>query len=218
MKEYGYQAIDKSRLYDQKTVYYIILLIVFTVILFLVVFSKEELFITNSTKPKLSWGIAGLGRIANDFALTLIENHHRLVSVAAGSSPDREHRAKLFAKRFNLSPRNAYDAYSYLALDKDVDIVYIAATNNLHYNITSMMLEAGKHVLVEKPTSLNTKQTIEMINLARKKGVFFSTNFWTRQFPVFKKLKKIVRENKIGEIVNVRGDFGFQAIKLFFSL
>jgi len=49
-------------------------------------------------------------------------------------------------------------------------------------------------------------------------NLIFSTNFWTRQFPVFQKLKKIVRENKIGEIVNVRGDFGFQAIKLLFLL
>ena len=171
MEKNGYQAIDNHRTYDKKKLYYIVLLIVFTVILFLVVFSKEELFITNRTKPKLSWGIAGLGRIANDFALTLTENHHHLVSVAAGSSPDREHRAKLFAKRFSIL--NAYSEYMNLALDKDVDIVYIAATNNLHYNITLMMLEAGKHVLVEKPTSLNAKQTIEMIKLARKKGVFF---------------------------------------------
>jgi predicted dehydrogenase len=67
---------------------------------------------------------------------------------AAGSLPKSQDRADTFAALFDI--RNAYGSYEELAADNTVDIVYVGATNQLHYHIVMMMLKAGKHVLVEK--------------------------------------------------------------------
>lgn len=69
-------------------------------------------------------------------------------AVAAGSLPNAKYRADIFGAQFAVP--NSYDSYEKLALDVNVDIVYVGATNQLHYPIVMMMLHAGKHVLVEK--------------------------------------------------------------------
>ena len=87
-------------------------------------------------------------------------------AVAAGSLPYPSLRARSFAKTFSVP--NAYGSYAELAQDPDVDIVYIGATNQLHYNIAMVMMAAGKHVLVEKPTAMNEVETKEMFDFAEQ--------------------------------------------------
>jgi predicted dehydrogenase len=196
----------------------------FTVILFalsLCIYfgAKPKWLIKNAsvetTSKPLVWGIAGCGRIAHDFSVALSLTHAQIKAYASGSNLKRRHlRASALAKLFNAI---AYDSYEDLAKDPDINIIYVATTNQLHHDVTVLMLTNGKHVLVEKPTALNESQAINMISLAVKSNLFFGTNYWTRQFPVFKKLKEVVQSGLIGEIRIIRGDFGFQAVPLSIS-
>ena len=133
--------------------------IVFTIIFILATIQRSKSSFSGSTRQNtsnefqsgdsrsvLSWGIAGLGRIANDFALTLIENNIALVACAAGSLggfASRQARAELFASQYQCLPFNSYESLANFSL---VNIIYVANTNNLHYSTTLLFLRAGKHV------------------------------------------------------------------------
>eukprot|EP01041_Mallomonas_annulata_P009527 gene9527-19814_t len=155
------------------------------------------------------WAIAGLGHIARDFCVVLSMTGANITAVAAGSLPESTSRALDFANEFNIP--YSYGSYEELALNPNIDIVYIATTTQLHYHVTMLMLNAGKNVLVEKPTSMTADQTKEMFALAKHKGLLLTTNFWTRYFPAFRYARKHVDNRAIGKIISIRGDLGFQA-------
>ena len=89
------------------------------------------------------------------------------VVAVAGRSLDR---AKEFAARFSVA--KAYGSYEQLAQDNDVDIVYVGTINSAHYNCCLKMFEYNKHVLCEKPLTLNAIQTKQLIEAARSKRLF----------------------------------------------
>jgi hypothetical protein len=98
----------------------------------------------------LRWGIAGLGRISDDFAVALWIAGANITAVAAGSLPHPKARALKFGERFGVLPSSCYGSYEELAADPDVDIVYIGNTNQLHSMTALLMIDRFKHVLVEK--------------------------------------------------------------------
>ena len=164
-------------------------------------------------ESRIRWGVAGLGRIGHDFSATLTLRGGTLVAVAAGSLPERQKRAKSFADFFSTDDNKikSYDSYEKLALDPDVDIVYVANTNNLHMNTTLLFLEHGKHVLVEKPTSTNAEDALAMLTFAKKQNRLLVTNYWNAAFPAVKWAKEKAQRD-IGDIHAFRGDMGFQAV------
>mmetsp|Transcript_9052 Transcript_9052/g.12638 ORF Transcript_9052/g.12638 Transcript_9052/m.12638 type:complete len:506 (-) Transcript_9052:457-1974(-) len=170
---------------------------------------------SNSTTQAVSlkgirWGIAGLGRISHEFAVALHVTGMHLESVAAGGLPNRARRATQFAATFGV--KNAYNSYQQLAEDPKVDIVYIGATNNLHKEIALLMFKHKKHVLCEKPTAQNAEEVEEMIEAAAKAGKFFATNFWNSAFPAVRYTRSAIREGRLGRIIQISGDMGFQAV------
>jgi len=161
---------------------------------------------------KLRWGIAGLGRIAHEFAVAIVVSGMPITAVAAGALPHRKRRSKFFGSQFNLPPNCTYDNYLDLAKDPNVDIVYVATTNQLHRNVSMLMMKYGKHVLVEKPTAMNFGEAKEMVEYAKKQKVFFATNFWNAAFPAVRFARQAVRTGQIGDIVEITGDMGFQVV------
>ena len=104
---------------------------------------------------------------------------------------------KEFASKFSIP--EAYDSYEQLVKNKDVEIVYVNTINPFHYEHTKLALNAGKHVLCEKPIAMNGKQAEEMITLAKQKGLFFMEGFWSRFFPVYIKLREELESGAIGD-------------------
>lgn len=105
-----------------------------------------------SSNLVLKWGIISSGLISADFCtalLSLKSDHHVLHAVAARNIED----AKKFAERFGIP--NYYDSYDKLNEDPDVNIVYVGAINSAHCQISVKALNAKKHVLCEKPMTLN---------------------------------------------------------------
>ncbi|XP_050450446.1 trans-1,2-dihydrobenzene-1,2-diol dehydrogenase-like [Cataglyphis hispanica] len=154
----------------------------------------------------LRWGITSAGKIAHDFTLalrTLPANEHEIIAVAARQLS----RAQDFANFHKI--QKAYDDYEKLALNEDIDIVYIGVIHPQHFDIAMLMLQHGKHVLCEKPLTLNLKQTTELINYARRKKLFLMEAVWSRCFPVYDAIRKELASGNIGDIYQVIVSFGF---------
>ncbi|GFG30314.1 hypothetical protein Cfor_01562 [Coptotermes formosanus] len=151
------------------------------------------------------WGIASAGKISHDFVTalnTLPSEEHRVVAVAA----QQLDRAQTFATEHNIP--SAYGSYEELAKDPEVEVVYIGAINTLHLDISKLMLSNGKHVLCEKPLTVNLKQTKELINFAKEKQLFLMEAVWSRCFPAYEALKKELEAATLGEVLQVIASFG----------
>ena len=120
-------------------------------------------------------------------------SEHLPVAVAARSLE----RAQEFAKKHDIS--KAYGSYDALASDPDVEIAYIGVTAPQHLDVVKLMLNAGKHVLCEKPLATSLDQVKEMVQLAQEKNLFFMEAIWSRTFPIYDKLRNVVA-NDIGEV------------------
>lgn len=140
--------------------------------------------IIHKSSYPLRWGILGPGRIANDFTSTLLTSGCTVSAVASSSLS----RAQSFAQHFGIPSH--YGSYEELASDPNVDIVYVATTNQNHLQPTLLMLRHGKNVLVEKPTTITYEDTKLMYAEAEKRGLFLMTNHWTRFFPLIKYLRR----------------------------
>jgi predicted dehydrogenase len=155
---------------------------------------------------KIRWGIISTGYIANQFVegLSVVEDAE---AVAVGSRTQAS--ADSFADKWHIPHR--YDSYEALANDPDVDVVYIGTPHPFHYENTLLCLNAGKHVLVEKPFAMNTRQTEEMIRLAQDKGLFLMEAMWTRYLPAMVQVRQWLAEGAIGDVELVRAAFSFMA-------
>ena len=115
------------------------------------------------------WGIFGAGKIAHDFVIalkTLPEDEHKVVSVASRSLE----RASEFADKHKIG--KAYGSYEELAQDANVEVVYVSTIHPQHAWLCKLALNHGKHVLCEKPMTMNLKETKEVFELAKAKGLF----------------------------------------------
>lgn len=111
----------------------------------------------------------GASRIAHDFMValkTLPEIEHTVVAVSSRSLE----RATEFAVRHKIA--KAYGSYKELAEDEDVEVVYVGTIHPEHAPLCKLALSHGKHVLCEKPITLNLKNTKELFDLAKVKGLF----------------------------------------------
>ena len=152
---------------------------------------------------KLRFGIMGCGNIAGKFAgdLPLTDN----CELAAAASRTQE-KAKEFAEQYQ-SPK-AYGSYEELAADADVDIVYVATPHPFHMENSQLAINAGKHVLCEKPITMNAGELTTLIEAAKEKNVFLMEGMWTRFFPAMTKIRKLLANERIGKILSVEASFG----------
>jgi predicted dehydrogenase len=154
---------------------------------------------------QLRWGVAGPGAIATRFAEAMQLVEDGAITAVASRSLDR---ANAFGDRFGIRARHG--DYEALARDEDVDVVYIATPQSRHHADTLAAVEAGKHVLCEKPFALNARQAQQMVDAARRKNVFLMEAMWTRFLPSYRALQDVLTDGRIGEPLLVEADFGFR--------
>lgn len=151
------------------------------------------------------FGILGPGKIARKFAsdIKLVQNA-KLVAVASRSLK----KAEDFKEEFNAEI--AYGSYEELAESDQVDAVYIATPHNFHLEQAKLLIRNGKHVLIEKPITVNCRGLEELIYLAQKHKVVLMEAFWTRFLPAVRKVKKVVDSKKFGKLLEIEMNFGFE--------
>ena len=94
----------------------------------------------------------------------------------------------------------------------NVDVLYIATPHNFHKELALKAMEAGKHVLCEKPLGINRKEVLELIEAAEQNKVFLMEGLWSRFNPSIQKAKALVDNGDIGDISYVQADFAFYAL------
>ena len=152
---------------------------------------------------KLRWGLIGTGWIADVFASDMAFTDSGRV-VAVGSR--RLETANAFADRFGIPNRHA--SYEALVSDPEVDVVYVATPHPWHHPNTLLALRAGKPVLVEKPFTMNAAEARELVAVARAEGLFLMEAMWTRFLPHIVRIRRLLDEGALGEIVTVSADHG----------
>ncbi|KAH7411848.1 dimeric dihydrodiol dehydrogenase [Phaeosphaeria sp. MPI-PUGE-AT-0046c] len=164
----------------------------------------------------LRWGILATGGIAKQFTKDLlIHPSTRSVQdvkheVAAAASSTSASRAQDFLTQLNApSTAKAYGSYQELVNDPDVDIIYVATPHSHHYQHARLALEAGKHVLLEKPATVNVEQFVILQDVAKKHNRFLMEAVWTRFFPLSLEVVDFISSGKLGQVKRVFADFSF---------
>jgi predicted dehydrogenase len=129
------------------------------------------------------------------------------VEFVAVASRDRE-RAERFAREHGIA--RAYEGYDTLLEDPDVDAVYISLPNALHVEWTLRALEAGKHVLCEKPMSRRAAEVDDAFDAAERAGLVLSEGFMWRHHPQTHLVERLIGEGTIGRLRTIRASFSFQ--------
>jgi predicted dehydrogenase len=129
-----------------------------------------------------------------------------LVEIVGVGSRDRA-RAEAYARERGLE--RAYGSYDEVLADPEIDAVYVALPNAFHVEWSIRALDAGKHVLSEKPLSLNPAEVERAFDAAERAGRLLMEGFMYRHHPQTKKLKQLVDEGAIGELRLVRTQFSF---------
>ena len=152
----------------------------------------------------VNWGISSTGNIAAQFA-DAFSNAEGGQLVAVGSRTQEG--ADQFAEEHQI-PR-AHGSNADLAADPDVDIVYVASVQPGHVHDTVLFLEAGKHVLVEKPIALNVAEVDRMTAAAQANDRFLMEAMWMRFNPAHLQAIKRINDGAIGEVRRIHADFSF---------
>jgi predicted dehydrogenase len=152
------------------------------------------------------WGIVGPGRIAHQFAEGMSLLDDGVITAIASRSQSR---ADEFGEKFGVAHR--YAELNGLLEDPDVDVVYVATPHSQHAEVTLAALDAGKHVLCEKPMALSERQVRQMTERAESRGLFLMEAIWSRFLPSYVALRDILDTGKLGEPLVVESDFGFRA-------
>lgn len=148
----------------------------------------------------LRWGILATGGIAGAFASDLRTAGRDLVAVGSRSQDS----ADAFAARFDIP--HAHSSYEALVTDPDVDIVYVSTPHPLHHANARLALEHGKHVLVEKPFTLNAAEAADVQALAAAQGLLAMEAMWTRYLPHMVRIRELLAAGALGEVRTVSAD------------
>lgn len=154
-------------------------------------------------KP-IRWGILSTGHIAGIFAEGVLSSKSgRLTAVGSRSLVS----AREFSKKYRIP--QAYGSYQELLKDPFVEAVYIATPHPLHARWVIQAAKAGKHILCEKPLTMNYPDTVKVIQAARVSGVFLMEAFMYRCHPQTAKVVELIRQKAIGEVRLIQAAFCF---------
>lgn len=155
---------------------------------------------------RLAWGILSTGMIAKTFARGLAASRTGQL-VAVGSRTQAA--ADVFGDEFDVPTRHG--SYEALLADSAVTAVYIAPPHPMHAEWAIKAAEAGKHILCEKPLTLNHAEAMAVIEAARANNVFLMEAFLYRCHPQTAALAQLIREGAIGEVRLVQATYGFNS-------
>lgn len=157
----------------------------------------------SAEAPPLRWGILGTGWIADTF-VTSLRRHTRQVVHAVGSRTTESSRRAATAWEAPV----AHGSYEALVADPRVDVVYVATPHNYHLQHALLAIEAGKHVLVEKPVGLDADEARAIGDAAADAGVFCMEAMWSLFLPKFDVVRQVLESGALGRVVAAQADMG----------
>jgi predicted dehydrogenase len=109
------------------------------------------------------------------------------------------------AKAEQLHVARAYGDYQKLIADAEIDVIHNCTPTHLHFQINKEIIQAGKHVISEKPLGMDTRQSAELVRLAEKANVVNAVNFNYRYYPLVQQAAVMVKKKELGDIFSVEG-------------
>ena len=154
--------------------------------------------------PPVRWGILSTARIGG----RLVEGAAKTdtADIVAVASRDGA-TAQAFADGHDI-PR-AHGSYEALLADPDVDAVYVPLPNSMHVDWSIRALQAGKHVLCEKPLDRRPEQVMRAFDVAEEHGLVLSEAFMWRHNPQTARLRELLGEGAVGAVRLIRASFSF---------
>lgn len=149
----------------------------------------------------VNWGFLGAGFVASR-GLAPAVHLSRGATLYAVASRDE-------ARSATLEPERVHASYDDLLADERVDAVYISLSNVQHLEWVTKALDAGKHVLCEKPLGLNTSENQAMFDSASRNDRFLVEAVWSRWHPRTRRLADVVTTGAIGDLEHIETAFTF---------
>lgn len=156
--------------------------------------------------PTLRWGIVGAGDIADVFINTLKKHTNQQVVGIASKTPGK---AEALAGKHGVE--KTYSSYEDLCAQPEVDVIYIATLPSTHLADSLIAIGAGKHLLIEKPTTINAADAKTLYDAAKSAGVFAMEAMWSRYLPQASMIRKMLDRGTLGRIELIQADFGQDA-------
>lgn len=156
----------------------------------------------------LRWGVLSTAKIGLDKVVpAMMKGHHcRVVALASRSGA----LSRAAAERLGIPA--AYDSYEALLADPDVEAVYNPLPNHLHVPWTIRAMEAGKHVLCEKPVAITAAEAAELVEAERRTGRRVAEAFMVRHHPQWRRARALVTEGRVGEARLIRAVFAYHLV------
>ncbi len=176
--------------------------------------AQGPLIVPGPPGKKLGWAIVALGRLSINQILPAFAKCEKSKVVALVSGhPDKAH---IMAERCGVNPKNIYNYQNYDSIkdNPEIDIVYVVLPNGMHAEYTVRALQAGKHVLTEKPMANTVADCQMMIDAARKAGKKLMVAYRCHYEPFSQESVRIVRSGELGPTQVIVADAGWNATDL----
>lgn len=147
-------------------------------------------------------GILGAGMIVHDL-LTFIHQVEGVELMAICALPEEKEKIEKMSKEHHIA--SVYVDYDEMLKDEQVEVVYVAVNNHLHYQMSMKALQAGKHVICEKPFTSNLQELEELYAFAKQKQLFLLEAITTQYLPNVLKMKELLSE--VGNVKIVSANY-----------
>lgn len=155
---------------------------------------------------ELKWGIISTGAIAHTFAKGVRKSQTGMLA-AVGSRDQKK--AEIFGEEYGIP--NRYGSYEELLADESVQAVYIATPHPQHLEWVVKAAEAGKHILCEKPLTMNAAEAMVALEATRANDVFLMEAFMYRCHPQTARVAELIQSGEIGQVKYIQASFSFRA-------
>jgi predicted dehydrogenase len=156
------------------------------------------------TKP-VNWGVISTAKIGRVHVIpAMMQSQDILVSAVASRDIAA---ARAYADELGIE--KAYGSYEEMLADPEIDAVYNPLPNHLHVPVTIQALEAGKHVLCEKPIAMTAKEAEQLVAVSQRTGRLVEEAFMVRQNPQWLRVVELVQSGAIGELRAIQGMFSY---------
>lgn len=150
---------------------------------------------------KLNAAIVGAGFMGPAHAEALRRLGVNVIGILGSSEAKSRHAAEA------LGLVRAYPSFDELLSDPSVNVVHVTTPNRFHFAQASAALKAGKHVLSEKPLAMNSRESAELVALARQSGCAAGVNYNIRFYPLCIEARERIARGELGQVLSVTGSY-----------
>ncbi len=152
-------------------------------------------------KNSLNVGIVGTGFIGPAHLEALRRNNVQVIGLAEATAELASEKAE------ELGITKAYPSYEKMLADPNIHVIHLATPNYLHYPHAKAALEAGKHVVCEKPLAMNSQESADLVKIARTTELVNVINFNIRFYPMAQQARQMVQNGDLGDIFILQGSY-----------